>query len=391
MRPDQREARTHPRRRLVLRGKADDPVEQVTRARDRAAPKPGTASPRPRELERRRLRPPHGRRRPCSRPRAPAGTRATEPRERSVSSSRARSAHRRHHDEVGARRSRDRPDARHDSVDPPGAADEPAGVDQQERRPRQVAWTSSRSRVTPGVSCAMAWRRPNSRFSSVDLPTFWVRRSPPRGAHRSSSSARGSGSRAVDAGRPSTSATRADRIEHPAEDLPGVQFGRVDHEGVGRRLVGNRSSVALRVPAREGLGRSRLPLRGPLVAPQRGGTLAPGATRRGRSSPRRPGTRPNRCRAPRSPRHRRRAGAALRAGRADVGVTMRPPRPSTRRRGSELRRDRGARRRPRARVGDSPPREKLAARREPRKPGGIRRIDPCPAHAGRASDTSIRC
>ena len=40
------------------------------------------------------------------------------------------------------------------------------------RRPRHVASSSTRSRVTPGMSWAIASRRPNSRFTSVDFPTF---------------------------------------------------------------------------------------------------------------------------------------------------------------------------------------------------------------------------
>ena len=41
------------------------------------------------------------------------------------------------------------------------------------RRPRHVASSSIRSRVTPGSSCAIAARLPNRRFTRVDLPTFW--------------------------------------------------------------------------------------------------------------------------------------------------------------------------------------------------------------------------
>ncbi len=39
-------------------------------------------------------------------------------------------------------------------------------------RPRHVVSSSTRSRVTPGISWAIASRRPNSRFTSVDFPTF---------------------------------------------------------------------------------------------------------------------------------------------------------------------------------------------------------------------------
>ena len=48
----------------------------------------------------------------------------------------------------------------------------PAVSTSPNRRPRQVASSSIRSRVTPGASCAIAARLPKSRFTNVDLPTF---------------------------------------------------------------------------------------------------------------------------------------------------------------------------------------------------------------------------
>ena len=186
------------------------------------------------------------------------------------------------------------------------------------RRPRHVASSSSRSRVTPGVSCAIAARRPNSRFTRVDFPTFCRPTTAIAGCALTShapASARGR-RRAPRRGSRRSSSSR-----------------RVDHDRVRRRVERVRPRVA-RVARRERARRSSDASRSARSRARRVVRSAPSATRKSFTGASGNTTR-RRCRDPPSPRPRcaERRAAARASVRGRPGGA-RPPRRSPRPRGS---------------------------------------------------------
>ena len=163
-----------------------DPVEQVAGRRGRAAPRPRTAR-RARAGGRRSRRPPPGRVSTLFAT-SSTGTVARRSRRASAASSSVMPA-------CASTTSRIRSASaiarsacsRDERLDAAGAArrSRPCRPGRSAGRATSAS-TSTRSRVTPGMSCAIVSRRPNSRFTSVDLPTFCRPTTATRGSARRS-------------------------------------------------------------------------------------------------------------------------------------------------------------------------------------------------------------
>ena len=141
----------------------------------------------------------------------------------------------------------------------------PAVSTKANRLPRQTVSSSTRSRVTPGRSCEIASRPPKSRFTSVDLPTFWRPTTAMRGT-------RGvGGTRLLGTAHGSSSGARSRTTASAASSVASADRGRScrSRRALGG-LVGVRAGVAIVtfVPSAvaTSLDRSSVPLRGPAPA-----------------------------------------------------------------------------------------------------------------------------
>ena len=138
----------------------------------------------------------------------------------------------------------------------------PAVSTSPNRLPFHVASSSTRSRVTPGSSCAIASRLPNSRLTSVDLPTFCR----PTTAIRGTLTARGPGR--------SSGAALGDDRERTCERVVHVEIARVDHD----RVLGAVRGVHAGIPRSRSWSAPATSLGPP--APRHAGRRAPGLRHR---------------------------------------------------------------------------------------------------------------